>query len=244
MSKKMPVIPIACLAAAVAAMALLSFGRDGFIISHGIKAYNTARIAAGTAIAASAAWSVLAFAARARRKRAREKAEHEARLEQMGLGKKSFDEDDRNRLYHELAGFGVKKWSGMDGIGRLIRQLDSMDEYQAEMTRLLDQDSYLKDKPAEIVQRVEDCMYINVKKLLNYMRMIQTKSPDVMRAKIAECEEKNAGLLKKTDDFVVAVVSYINGDMAAGEEEKTRESVDAYMYIVLQAIELPEAQLK
>ena len=55
---------------------------------------------------------------------------------------------------------------------------------------------------------------------------------------------KNAGLLKKTDDFVIAVVAYVNGDMAAGEEEKTRHTVDEYMFVVLKAIELPEVYLQ
>lgn len=244
MNRKIPIIPIACLAAATAALALLLFGRDGFIISHGIKAYNAARLAAAVAIAACAAWTVISFHVRAMREKAREKAEHEARLDKMGSGKRSFDEADRNRMYHELADFSVKKWSGMDEINTLIRQLDSMDEYQAELGRLLEQTEYLKEKPAEIVQRVEDCMYVNIKKLLNYMRIVQTKSPSVMQEKIASCVEKNGDLLKKTDDFVVAVVGYVNGDLAPGEEEKTKDYVDSYMFVVLQAIELPETYLK
>lgn len=244
MNKKIPVIPIACLAAATAALALLLLGRDGFVISHGIKAYKAARVAAAVAIAACAAWAVVSARLKSKTAKAEEKAEHEARLEKMGLGKKSLDENDRGKIYEELAGFGLSKWKGMDGIGRLTAQLDSMNEYQGEMDRLLDQTDYLKQKPAEIVQRVEDCMYVNIRKLLNYMRIVQTKDPGTMRAKIAECEDKNAALLKKTDDFVVAVVAYINGDMAAGEEESTRRSVDEYMYVVLQAIELPDTYLK
>lgn len=244
MKKKIPVMPLICLAAATAALALLLLGQDGFIISHGIKAYKVARVAAAVAIAACAAWAVTAARLKSKKAEAEEKAEHEARLEKMGLGKKSLDEDGRNKIYEELAGFGRSKWKGMDGIGRLTAQLDSMNEYQGEMDRLLDQTDYLKQKPAEIVQRVEDCMYINIRKLLNYMRIVQTKDPGTMRSKIAECESKNAALLKKTDDFVVAVVAYINGDMAAGEEENTRRSVDEYMYVVLQAIELPDTYLK
>ena len=163
--------------------------------------------------------------------------------ESLELRKKSLDEDARRRLYHELVDFSAKKWSGMAGISKLLAQLDSMDEYQSEMGRLLDQTDYLKQKPTEIVQKVEDCMYVNIRKLLNYMRIIQTRDPGTMRAKIAECEEKNADLLRKTDDFVVAVVAYVNGDIAVGEEEKARTSVDEYMYVVLQAIDLPETRL-
>ena len=243
MDRKMPIIPAVCLIIANVVLAAMVWGKDGIDINYGIRAYGAARLAAVLAVVACAAWTAVSAWCYARWKKAAAKAAHEARVEQMGLDKKDLTEEGRRQLYRELADFGVKKWSGMDGIGRLLRQLDSMDEYQSEMGRLLDQTEYLKQRPAEIVQKVEDSMYVNIRKLLNYMRIIQTKSPDVMEAKIAECEAKNAGLLKKTDDFVVAVVSYVNGDIAVGEEEKARKSVDEYMYVVLQAIELPETRL-
>lgn len=244
MDKKMPVIPAVCLFVANAVLAAMVWWKDGIVINYGIRAYGAARLSAVLAVTACAVWTAVSAWRYARRKKKAAEAAHEARVEQMGLDKKELTEDGRRQLYRELADFGMKKWSGMDGIGRLIRQLDSMDEYQSEMGRLLDQTEYLKQRPAEIVQKVEDSMYINVRKLLNYMRIVQTKSPGVMEAKIAECEAKNAGLLKKTDDFVVAVVSYVNGDIAVGEEEKARKSVDEYMYVVLQAIELPETRLQ
>lgn len=243
MDRKPPILPAAVLAVSAAVLAVLTGCRDDVIINSGIRAYNAIRLAAGMLTTASAAWTVVSARRYARAKKQKEQDERDARWESLELRKKSLDEDARRRLYHELVDFSAKKWSGMAGISKLLAQLDSMDEYQSEMGRLLDQTDYLKQKPAEIVQKVEDCMYVNIRKLLNYMRIIQTRDPETMRAKIAECEEKNAGLLRKTDDFVVAVVAYVNGDIAVGEEEKARTSVDEYMYVVLQAIDLPETRL-
>lgn len=243
MNKKRPVIqPVIFAVTAIARLAML-FARDALIISLGIRRYGRICAAMTVAVLAAAAWAAVSAALYFRARKRAMLAEYAARLDAIP-DKKDMDETVRRSLYKELVDLGCRKWSGMDGIGRLIQQLDSMDEYQSEMDRLLDQTDYLKQRPAEIVQKVEDCMYINVGKLLNYMRIVQTKTPDVVRDKIAECEFKNAALLKKTDDFIVAVVAYVNGDIAVGEEEKARTSVDEYMYVVLQAIDLPETQLQ
>lgn len=227
--------PAACLIASIIALGGLLANYDNIVISYGIRSFQTARLVSIAAILACAAWTALSVRKASKTKRTYEIPE--APEENV------FDEKLRKNLYYELANFGEKKWHGLPSISTLLSQLDSMDEYQSEMGRLLDQTDYLKQKPAEIVQKVEDCMYVNIRKLLNYMRIIQTRDPGTMRAKIAECEEKNADLLRKTDDFVVAVVAYVNGDIAVGEEEKARTSVDEYMYVVLQAIDLPETRL-
>lgn len=239
MDKKKIIFPAACLAAAAILLVSMLAGHDGFVIRHGIRAYGTARAAAVLAVAVTAIWT--AASAVLAVKSAKKKPGYEIT---EAPGKKALTEDDRNGLYDELAAFRKSKWQGMPDIVKLLAQLDSMNEYQGEMDRLLDQSEYLKEKPAEIVQRVEDCMYVNIRKLLNYMRIIQTRNKTTMAGKIAECVEKNAELLKKTDDFVTAVVDYVNGDMVPGEEQKTKDYVDSYMFVVLEAIELPETYLR
>ncbi len=239
MDKKKIIAPAACLAIAAAVLTYVLSSHDVIVINRGIRAYGAIRTACAVAVAAAAAWT--AFSAVRITRAAHRRQEYEI---PEPPGKKALTEDDRNALYQELAEFRKSKWTGMPEIGKLLSQLDSMNEYQDEMGRLLEQTEYLKEKPAEIVQRVEDCMYVNIRKLLNYMRIVQTKSRDVMESKIHECADKNAALLQKTDDFVVAVVDYVNGDMVPGEEQKTKDYVDSYMFVVLEAIELPETYLR
>lgn len=242
--KKPPVTQAVCLVIMAFVRLALLLARDTLVINLGIRQYDRICTATVACILAAAAWTSVSTWLYIKTRKQAMLAEYISRIDTAEADKKDMDESVRQSLYKELTDFGCRKWSGMDGVGRLIRQLDSMNEYQSEMDRLLDQTEYLKQRPAEIVQKVEDCMYINIGKLLNYMRIVQTKTPDVVRDKIAECEAKNAALLKKTDDFIVAVVAYINGDIAVGEEEKARTSVDEYMYVVLQAIDLPETQLQ
>lgn len=240
MDRKKIIIPTACLAASVMSLIAMLANYDSIVINYGIRSFQAARLASIAAVLISAAWTALSI-----RRTIKNTRTETAYSIPDGPDVHTMDEANRKGLYKELAEFLCRKWSGMEKeAGTLLRQLDSVDEYQAELGRLLEQTKYLKQKPAEIVQQVEDCMYVNIRKLLNYMRIVQTKDPDVMRAKIAECVEKNADLLKKTDDFVVAVVGYVNGDLEPGKDADTKDYVDTYMYVVLQAIKLPETYLK
>lgn len=232
------ILPAACTILSAAAALAVRLNYDSTVINMGIRAYKTQKTVSLAILIACAMWNaVMAWLT------FRKKPEQGSKIPDI-REESSMSEGDRKQLYQELAEFLNKKWSGMKEAGTLLAQLDSMDEYQDELGRLLEQTKYLKQKPAEIVQQVEDCMYVNIRKLLNYMRIIQTKSPDLMRSKIAECIEKNADLLKKTDDFVVAVVGYVNGDLGPGKDADTKDYVDTYMYVVLQAIKLPETYLK
>lgn len=156
---------------------------------------------------------------------------------------KPMTEHDRNNLYARLKEFRTDKWRNVKGIKELYVQLDDMNEYQENLGFLLSQTAYLKEQPAVIIQRVEDAMYVNIKKLINYMQVLQRKDEAVMKQKVEECSEKNAELLQKAKDFVVAVVDYVNKDMSPGEDQKAVDHVNSYMYVVLDAIEKEEFYL-
>lgn len=152
-------------------------------------------------------------------------------------------EEDRGSLYSEIKTFGSDKWTNVDKLQVLYAQLNDMNEYQNNLKFLLTQTKYLKEQPVDIIQRVEDCMYVNVKKLLNYMRVLQRKDAAFMQQKIDECVDKNAGLLQKAKDFVIAVIDYVNKDMSPGEDVRAVDHVNSYMYIVLDAIEKDDIYL-
>lgn len=152
-------------------------------------------------------------------------------------------ESDRQGLYQKLKTFGEGKWSEATDVKSLYDQLDSMNEYQNNMEFLLEQTKYLTQQPVDIIQRVEDCMYLNIKKLLNYMQVLQKRDMMLLRSKVAECVAKNDELLQKAKDFVLAVIDYVNKDMQPGESERTVNTVNSYMYIVLDAIEKEDIYL-
>lgn len=237
MHKKKILPPAILLAASAIILIATVLLKDGIVIRYGIRTYGTIRntLLAATVALAMLTATVLSHAV---------KADLEQKQPTDDQARKPLDETGRRKLYNELAVLGTRKWPGLDEVKQLLSQLDSVDQYQSELDRLLTQNDYLKQEPASIVQRVEDCMYANIKKLVNYMRVIQTRDIIRMREKARECVRKNAALLAKTDDFVMAVIGYVNGDLAPGEEEKTKDYVDNYMFVVLDAIDLPETYLK
>lgn len=152
-------------------------------------------------------------------------------------------EANRKNLYDIVKGYRTGKWNAITDIGHLCEQLDDMNEYQENLDFLLMQTEYLTDRPVEILQRLENCMYVNIKKILNYMCVLQEKDCGMMKQKVQECICKNADLLQKAKDFVIAVTDYVNNDMSPGEDEKAITRMNSYMYMVLDAIEKEDIYL-
>lgn len=204
--------------------------KTSIIINMGIKAY---RVIAGFLIAGCVIGCILLIVLVALAM----KAVREDREDMDSfVDDKSMTEDDREALYVRLREFNFGKWGDVTGINALVTQLNDMNEYQGNLQFLLDQTTYLKEQPAVIIQRVEDAMYLNVKKLINYMQVLQRKDVALLEQKVSECSGKNEELLHKAKDFVVAVVDYVNKDMSPGEDQNAVDHVNSYMYIVLDAI--------
>lgn len=209
--------------------------RTNIIINLGIKVYRAISLITGVGLFISLIVLVFMIILDVKDKKAKQKT---GLFENSGM-----TEADKSRLYNDLHEFGAGKWKDIFNLKDLYTQLDDMNEYQKNLEFLLTQTQYLKEKPVDIIQRVEDCMYINIKKLLNYMHVLQPKDISFMGQKIGECKSKNADLLQKAKDFVLAVIDYVNNDMSPGEEERAVDYVNSYMYIVLDAIEKEDIYL-
>lgn len=241
MDERKPIMPFLCLAVSAIGLIVVLCTRDDIIIRYRLHAYKAIRSACIIAISISATWAFASIALFGRKKPEKKAPDVP---EQEPEDKKIITEETRRRLYNDLLIYGKDKWKALKEIGTLLAQLDSMNEYQEKLDPLLEQNDYLSEKPTEIIQRLENCMYVNIRKLLNYMNVLQTRSLQPMSEKVHECVEKNAALLTKTDEFILAITDYVNGDMAPGEEGRAKEYVDNYMYLVLDAIKLPETYLK
>lgn len=239
MKKKIPIPQITSFVLSLAALAAVRIMRDPIIINFRLKGYEMARNT--TTIAVILFTVLLLIAVLKEQKRAEPEPVPE---EPAKPDPDVMTEHARSCIYSDLSNYGTDKWLAIKSIKELLDQLDSMNEYQSKLDPLLDQNGYLGEKPAQIVQRLEDCMYVNIRKLLNYMSVLQKKSLSQMSAKVQECIRKNAVLMNKTDEFILAIVDYVNSDMKPGEENRTKEYVDNYMYLVLDAIKLPETYLK
>ncbi len=100
-----------------------------------------------------------------------------------------------------------------------------MDDYQLRLKNLLDSNGAdaLRDTE-EVLDRVEQHICRNVRKLLNIMTVSSpnTKNDlDVVELTAKNCAEDNNKLLKTTKEFIVAVTEFLNsqGDSGSGINE-------------------------
>lgn len=150
---------------------------------------------------------------------------------------------DKPGLKDELRLMVSGKWPNLKRIDKLYEIMENTDLYQENLEKLLLQSDYLGDKPAELMERLEDSMYMNIKKLLNYMMILQPRDMGILQEKVDECAEKNGGLLQKATDFIVAVTEYVNDGLGDGGAEKSLDKINSYMFVVLDAIEGPGVYL-
>ena len=100
-----------------------------------------------------------------------------------------------------------------------------MDDYQIRLKNLLDSNGAdaLRDTE-EVLDRVEQHICRNVRKLLNIMTVSSPKTQndiDVVELTAKNCAEDNDRLLKTTKEFIVAVTEFLNsqGDSGNGINE-------------------------
>lgn len=126
----------------------------------------------------------------------------------------------------------------------LIKQFDEFNVYQDNITDLLKQTDDLGDRPVELMQKLEDTMYLNTRVLLNYMRVLQERDTAIVQEKLKTCYEKNAILLDKGSELCIGLTDYVNNDLTKeGEKQRILDKINSYMFVTLDAIEAPEIRL-
>ncbi len=95
-----------------------------------------------------------------------------------------------------------------------------MDDYQLRLKNLLDNNGAdaLRDTE-EVLDRVEQHICRNVRKLLNIMTVSSPKTKndiDVVKLTATNCAEDNRRLLKTTKEFMVAITEFLNSQGDSG----------------------------
>lgn len=223
-------IPLVLLAISAISLVAVVAMRDSVIINNGIRFYRQLLLALAvlTGIFAVLTAAVAAVSAKEQKKPIRgDGAENAAKREQ---GRLSPHRMDGNELRRMLAKNADGKWNRMsDGIGRIVGQMNQMDEYQASLKNLLEENeaSALGDTE-EILDKVEQNMFRNIRGALNFMNVADPSDGPKVREEISECIEKNSDLLAKTKDFMYALTDYLNGqgeDTSSGLLETYKETI-------------------
>lgn len=201
------------------------FNQDIIIVYSGISTYRTLLtclfIAVIVSICTTAGTATMYI---------RRKADYDDEDEEESLA--DLEKLCTNRLYSELK----NKWKQISKTRRIFEQIEEIKQYRENLIDLT-KDTSLGMNPAEIISKVERCMLLNVKKLLNYMKALNQKDKVFVQEKFNECVRINETLLQKARDFNIAAVDYLNKDMNTSDMQHSLKHVESYKQIVLETLD-------
>ena len=129
---------------------------------------------------------------------------------------------DEGTIRKELSENAKSDWKVYaDGIGMLISQSEKMDDLQSRLADLLRKNGADKlDDAEDILDRVEQGMLKNIRKVLNYMEIgsaDRREDSDKVKSSIEYCVKDNEMLLENTSGFLLSLTDYLNSQ---GENDR------------------------
>lgn len=243
------VIVVGCSAVACACLHL---GMHGIVINHGIRFYRSLRntvfsISALLSLAVAALYIADAVkqrkwqaakdeeAAKAEVRRQEALQEREKHKKVLSVSKKM----DSEKIRGLLTEYAAQKWKALaQPLLQLKLQLDMMDEHQEKLAHLLDVNGAdALANTEDILDRVEQYLCKNVRKVLNYLDVADDeKEQDVrlVQEKLAACHEDGQKQLQQVQEFLFALAEFLNKQ---GEDDNSMEMLDIYKSTILSSIE-------
>ena len=213
----------------------LSGASDTIIIYYGVGTYRTitsvlkglcavfALCDVGVAAAESRRYNIVmkkeaeAIAAREDKRISEDKAKRDEESV-LSVSKRLSEETIRNELTENLSTY----WKVYeDGINMLISQSNKMDDLQARLSDLLRKNGADKlDDAEDTLDRVEQGLLKNIRKVLNYMEVAspeREEDREKVSSSIEQCVGENEKLLENTSGFLIALTDYLN---TQGEDDR------------------------
>ena len=112
-----------------------------------------------------------------------------------------------------------------------------MDRYQDKLNRLLKENGAdaLNDTE-EILEKVEQYLCKNVRKVLNYMNVADPRNlsdQEMIRNKLKNCEAANSVQLDQTQQFLFALTEFLNRQ---GDEDTGTDMLEMYRQTILDSL--------
>lgn len=242
-------IPAILFFAAVMFSGILTGNRDDFIIYYGIQGFRTMQTAAKILMAVfggtTVGVAVYEFTRyyRALHAEAKEQAAFE---EQNRAYLEAKREDDaylsassrlvERMLREELKKYGEGAWGEFStGIKQAYDQSVQMDKYQDKLSGLLRKNGAERlGDTEEVLDRAEQYLLQNIRKVLNFLEVCDPSSAqgrEKVRKSLEDCIRENAGVLQNTEDFLLALTSYLN-EQGTGAKDGMA-SLENYKQILL-----------
>lgn len=230
----------------------LHLGMHGIVINYGIRFYRSLRNIIFS-ISAVISLSVIALyvsdavkqrkwqaardeeAARAEVRRQEALREREKHREVLSVSKKM----DSEKIRGLLTEYAARKWKAMaQPLMQLKLQMDMMDEHQEKLSHLLDiNGADALANTEDILDRVEQYLCKNVRKVLNYLDVAddeEEKDVRLVQEKLAACHEEGQKQLQQVQEFLFALAEFLNKQ---GEDDNSMEMLDIYKSTILSSIE-------
>ena len=219
---------------ALLATLFLSGAADTIIIYYGVGTYRAVSVALKVLCGVLAAGDVGAAVIEARRYNIvmKEEAEaiaarEDARISQdrarrdeesvLSVSRRLSEETIRRELLDNTGDWSVCR----DGINMLVSQSQRMDDMQSRLSELLRKNGADKlDDAEDTLDRVEQGLLKNIRKVLNYMEVgsaDRREDLDKVSSSIERCVADNEKLLDNTSGFLLAMTDYLNSQ---GDDER------------------------
>ncbi len=236
---------VGCLAAVCVCLRL---GMHSIVINYGIRFYRSLRnVVFFVSAVISIAMIVFYVTDVVKRKRGQEEAaraevmqkealrEREKHKEVLSVSKKM----DSERIRGLLTEYAAQKWKALaQPLLQLKLQLDMMDEHQEKLSHLLDVNGAAAlSNTEDILDRVEQYLCKNVRKVLNYLDVAdeeEERDVRLVKEKLAACHDEGQKQLQQVQEFLFALAEFLNKQ---GEDDNSMEMLDIYKSTILSSIE-------
>ena len=144
---------------------------------------------------------------------------------------------DSHKLRKMLKSIGIDFSLSIKSIDECISQMERMDGYQERLHNLLDNNgaNVLSDTE-EILDKAEQYMCRNVRKVINYMSISEPGNmldEELIKKKIGICYDDNNKVLGQVQEFLVALTEFLNKQ---GENEQDISMLEIYKETILDSV--------
>lgn len=226
--------------------------RDALIINYGIRFYRGLQgaVLAVGGIVSLVVLTIYGLDLKKEMARRQARREEEARSEaekQEALSVKTKHKEvlsvskkmDSLKLRELLSEYAAQKWNALSGpLMQIKMQLDIMDEHQEKLSHLLEANGAdALANTEDILDRVEQYLCKNVRKVLNYLDVADSdveKDVRLVEEKLVVCHEEGQKQLQQVQEFLFALTEFLNKQ---GEDDNSMEMLDIYKTTILSSIE-------
>lgn len=200
----------------------VALGENAFIINIGARGYKLLRNFTGITtglVFAIYLICMIAYLIRVISEKApAPKEEPEVKPEGMLSASGKLSDD---YVMKQLVNQGLTKWKCLEKeVSGLTDQLILMNSYQDRLSKLLANNSAQALSDTEdILERIEQQILGNVRKVLNFMEILGTDDKQTVSEYIEVCIQDNKKLLDGTKDFLLCVTGFLNNQGTNGDAD-------------------------